>query len=95
MASSALSVLFEMVILLISNVISTMHGMMELFIDFMGSMDPVLSSGPGGIVLGMIVIGLVVFALAKFVFSSGKSIIILIILGVLLVAFLMLGSSGA
>ena len=93
MAESALGILFEMIFLLLSNVISTLLGLLELFIQFVGSMDPVVSSGPGGILLGVIVVGLVVFALAKFVFSSGKSIMILIILGILLILFLVVGNS--
>jgi len=93
MVESAIAVLFQMVWYMIGNVIETFMGLAGLFLKFMAAMGPVLSVGAGGVVLGIIVIGLVMFALAKFVFSSGKSIMILILLGILLVLFLLVGVS--
>ncbi len=91
MAEPALYVLYEMVLLIISNTIGTLSSLLGLFMRFMQSIGAVMGSGFGGFVLGFLVLGLVVFFLAKFVFSSGKTVLVLIAVGVMLLVLLFTG----
>jgi len=84
MVESPLAVIFEMVIAVLQNSVSTLYSLFgmsgELFrsVGFMGSINPL------GLVLGAIVLVLVLFFLGKFVLKSIKFIIILFIIGLIL-----------
>lgn len=93
MVESVISVIFEMVSLLVNNTAGTVKGMFELFLRFLGSIGLVIGSGFGGFVLGILILGFVGFFLAKFVFSSGKTILILMAAGFLLLLFLIMGTA--
>jgi hypothetical protein len=93
MAESALMALMEMVSLLISNTLGTLAGLARLFLEFMAHIGLVMGTSSGGFVLGFMLLGAVAFFLAKFVFSSGKAILMLIAAGVVLFVVLFIGIS--
>ena len=84
MAESPLAVIFEMVVTVLQNSVSTLQSLFgmsgELFtsVGFMGSINPL------GLVLGAIILVVVLFFLGKFVLKSIKFIIILFIIGLIL-----------
>jgi len=91
MADPAAWVLYEMVALIINNTVGTLVSLLRLLVQFMGSISMVMGVGLGGVVLGLLLLGVVLFFLAKFVFSSGKTIVFLIAAGVLLLLLIYMG----
>ncbi len=85
MADSPVGVLIEMVALVIQNTIGTIQSLWKLLIDLINTLTGATSSG--GPVMGFIAIVIlvaVIFLLAKFVFNSGKQIVILLAIGAFL-----------
>lgn len=92
MAEPVAWILYEMVALVIENTVGTLISLMRLFVLFTTSLGYVMGSGLGGFVLGFVILGIVIFLLGKFVFSSGKTVLIMIALGVLLLFLIYFGS---
>lgn len=91
MADSPIGVLIEMIALVIQNSIGTIQSLWKLLIDLINTLTGATASG--GPVMGFIAIVIlvaVIFLLAKFVFNSGKQIIILLAIGAFLFFVVML-----
>jgi hypothetical protein len=93
MAEPVAWILYEMIALIIENTIGTVIGLLRLFAHFTTSLGYIIGTGFGGFVLGFIILAIVIFLLGKFVFSSGKTILVLIALGILLLFLIYLGGS--
>ena len=93
MADPAAWIMYEMVRLIINNTVGTMVGLLRLFAQLTSSLSIVMGSGIGGLVIGLILLGIIGFLLVKFVFSSGKTIMIMIFAGLVLLFLIYLGSS--
>jgi hypothetical protein len=93
MADPAGWILFEMAALIIQNTASTLVSLLVLFGQFMASLGIVMGSGFGGFVLGLMILGIVCFLLAKFVFSSGRTILVMLVAGIVLLFLIYLGAS--
>jgi hypothetical protein len=93
MAEPVAWILYEMIALIIENTIGTLISLLRLFSQFTASLGIVMGSGFSGFVLGFIILGVVCFLLAKFVFSSGKTILILVVAGIVLLFLIYLGAS--
>jgi len=91
MAEPAAWLLYDMIALVIQNTIGTVISLMALFVRFLDSIGFVMGSGFGGFVLGFLVLGVAGFLLAKFVFSSGKTVFALIAIGMVLLVIIYLG----
>ena len=95
MAEPAAWVLYEMISLIIDNTIGTLVSLVVLFSQLLESIGLDMGSGLAGLLLGLIILGVVGFLLAKFVFSSGKTIIMLIGIGAILLFIIYLGMAMA
>ena len=93
MAEPVAWILYEMVALIIQNTVGTLVSLLRLFAQFTSSLGIVMGSGFGGFVLGFMILGVVCFLMAKFVFSSGKTILVMLLAGVVLLFLIYLGAS--
>ncbi len=84
--------LLEMIFVLLDNTIGTLQSLFVLFQDFFGGMMGISEiGGMPTFIFSVIIIGLVVFFLAKFFFKSAKTILLLIVVGIVMVAVLFMG----
>jgi hypothetical protein len=92
MAESPLLVIIEMINVLIENTLGTMLRMLGLSGDLANSLFS-LSSGGGGlaVALAFLILGAVIFFIAKFFFGSLKTVVKLIVVGLVIVAVLIIG----
>ncbi|MBN2042352.1 MAG: hypothetical protein JW754_00940 [Candidatus Aenigmarchaeota archaeon] len=89
--ASPLSVLIDMIFLLLDNTIGTIQSLFVLFQEFFGGLMGI--SEAGGMptfIFSVVIIGLVVFFLAKFFFKSAKTILLLVVVGIAMIAVLFL-----
>ena len=94
MSDAPLNILFEMIVLVMSNVIGTMLKLLGMFGQLVGSLLQVIGVGGGlGLVIGLVILGLVVYFLAKFFFGSMKTVIILAAAGVIVLFLIVWGLS--
>lgn len=90
---SPLFVIFEMVVLIISNTISTFGGIIGLFGKLAESLGIVSSvGGPIGFVISVIILGTVGFFIAKLFLGGGKKLVILVPLAIIVLFLITLGS---
>ena len=90
MAGSVLGTLLEMVILLVSNSIGTVRSLFGKFLELGGNAGALSSvGGPVGAVVGVLILAAVILLLGKFVLGTGKALIFLMIVGILLVLAVM------
>ncbi|GEM_PF-6769141 len=94
--ASPVYTLLEMVWTLASNSVTTMIDVLTLFNRFIVEMLGVSSSlgGAYGIVASLAIIAIVGYFIARFIMGAEKTIIILIIVGLILLWLLVLGVSG-
>jgi hypothetical protein len=92
MAESLLTIIIQMISLLFTNTASTFVGIIRLFGQLLESAG--LTSEVGGFLgfaVSVLVVGVVGYFIAKILFRSGKLMIILFIIGLVLVYLLLLG----
>jgi hypothetical protein len=75
-----------MVFLVLNKTAETAGDVLGLFTRFMESIGAVAASGIGGFVLALLILSLVLFCVWKFLFSSAKIIIILLLAGAAILA---------
>ncbi|MFH1978568.1 MAG: hypothetical protein ABIJ92_04555 [Candidatus Aenigmatarchaeota archaeon] len=92
MADAPLIVILEMIQLVIGNTMSTLSGIFGLFLELMGSLNPVSNIGIEGTILAGVLILIILFFMAKFFFSSWKQIFMLMLALVIVVALIIIGS---
>jgi hypothetical protein len=91
MVQPAVWILYEMVTLVLENSIGTLIGLLRLFAQFVASLSLVMGSGFGGFVLGFVILGLVGILLIRFLLTSGKTIAIMLAIGILLLYLIYMG----
>ncbi|RLI97847.1 MAG: hypothetical protein DRO99_02290 [Candidatus Aenigmatarchaeota archaeon] len=91
MPDSAFGVLYEIVTLVVSNTIGTVHEVLSLFYRFCQHVGLVMGSSFGGFVLGLILFGVVGIFIAKFFMSSGKTVMVLLAAAAILLVILFAG----
>ncbi len=84
MVESPLTVIFEMVFTILQNTISTLFSLLGMMGSLTQSLGFISSTGGLGFVLSVIILVAVLFFLTKFFFKSGKMILILFIIGIVL-----------
>lgn len=84
MVESPLIVIFEMVFTILQNTISTLFSLFGMMGSLTQSLGFVSSTGGLGFILAAVIFVVVLFLLTKFVLKSGKMIIILFIVGIVL-----------
>jgi hypothetical protein len=93
--ASPIWTLLEMVWMLASNSVTTVLDLMVLFSRLIGELGMVSSSGGiYGTVASIAIIAIVGYMIAKFIMGAEKTIIILIILGLILLWIVVLSSLG-
>lgn len=93
--ASPVYTLLEMVWALASNSVTTIIEVLSLFSRFINELMGMSSAGgPIGIVASVAIIAIVGFFIAKFIMGAQKTIIILIIVGLILLWLLVLGVAG-
>jgi hypothetical protein len=88
MVEAPLSVIFEMVVTILQNAVSTLSALFGLLMDLFQSLSFVGSMGSLGFVLAVVVLVVVLFFLGKFILKSGKMIIMLFVIGLVLLLVL-------
>jgi len=88
MVEAPLTVIFEMVQTILQNAVSTLSSLFGLLADLFQSLSFVGGTGGLGFVLAIIVLAVVLFFLGKFILKSGKLIIILFVIGLILLLVL-------
>ena len=88
MAESPLNVIFNMVVTVLQNTVSTLQSLFGMSGDLANSVGFMSSINPLGLVLGVIVLVVVLFFVGKFVLKSIKFIAILFIIGLILLFIL-------
>lgn len=90
MAGSTIGTLLEMIALIISNTISTLRGLFSKLLELGGNLGIVSSlGGPAGAIMAIVILAVVIFLLGKFILGTGKVLIFLMIIGILLVLAVM------
>jgi hypothetical protein len=84
MVDAPLAVIFEIIVAVIQGAVSTLFSIFRLMADLFQSLSFVGSTGGLGFFLAVIVMAVVLFFVGKFILKSGKMIIILFIIGILL-----------
>ncbi|MCD6495978.1 MAG: hypothetical protein J7K54_01780 [Candidatus Aenigmarchaeota archaeon] len=94
MSEGPLIVIFKMVALVIDNTVGTLTSIMGLTGDLFSSLSVVLSVGGGiGVVVFVGVLGIAGFFVFKFVLGSMKTLGMLILVALAIIAFLVVGFS--
>lgn len=88
MVESPLAVIFEMVFTILQNTVSTLMSLLGMMGSLFQSLGFVSSTGGLGFVLSVIVLAVVLFFLTKFFLKSGKLIIMLFVIGLVLLFLL-------
>ncbi len=89
---TAFDIILEILSYLIGSVISTSKVVIGLFAKLIGSLIPAAESGIGGTILAGIILFIVGYFVLKLVFKSGKTLLMLLVLAIIIVFFLMLGN---
>lgn len=94
--SSPVYTLLEMVWTLTSNSVTTIIDVLVLFNRFITEMLGVSSSlgGPYGLAASVLIIAVVGYFIARFIMGAEKTIIVLIIVGLILLWLMVLGMTG-
>ena len=87
--ADALSIILEMIWHIVSTTIHSAQVLSGLFQQLLGALLPVSLAGPGGAALAAIVLIIVGYFCLSFILGSGKSVLILLAIGIIIV-FLML-----
>ncbi|NIO22664.1 MAG: hypothetical protein JSW41_02200 [Candidatus Aenigmatarchaeota archaeon] len=88
MVEAPLTVIFEMVATILQNTVSTLMSLLGSMGNLFESLGFVSGMGGLGFVLAIVVFVVVLFFLGKFFLRSGKMIIILFVIGLLLLLVL-------
>ncbi len=89
--ADALSIILEMIWHIISTTIHSVKFLSGMFQQLLGALLPVSVAGPGGSLLAGVALLLVAYFLIKFIFRSGKEVVILLIVGIIIVLLLLAG----
>ncbi len=93
--ASPVYTLLEMVWALTSNSVTTIIELITLFSRFINELFSISAAGgPIGIMASVAIIAIVGFFIARFIMGAQKTIIILIIVGLILLWLLVLGVAG-
>lgn len=84
MVDAPLTVIFEMVVTILQNAVSTLFSLFGMMGNLSNSLGFISGTGSLGFVVAIVVMAVVLFFLGKFILKSGKLIIILFIVGFLL-----------
>ncbi len=87
-----LAIILEMVKVILSNTISTLVSLFQLFGNLSQTLAFIGSMGPLGFALAALVLGLVLLFLGKFLLRSWKLLAILFIIGLVLIWMLTVGA---
>ncbi len=94
MAEGPIYVILDMIVLVMQNTLGTIFGILGLSGNLMESLAAVTSAGGG---LGLLIVLVIIFAagffVVKFLLGSMKTMAILILLGLAILAFLFVGSA--
>ncbi len=93
MVEAPLTVIFEMVVMVFQNAVSTIFGLFGMMGNLSQSLSFISGTGSLGLILAVVVMAVVLFFVGKFVLKSGKLIIILFIIGLVMLT-LMFSSMG-
>ena len=85
MAGSTIGTLLEMIKAIISGALGTLQSLFGLFGDLGGNLDIVSRlGGPVGMIMAVVILAIVVFLFGKFVLGTGKIVIFLAAVGLLI-----------
>lgn len=94
MTEGPLIVIFNMITLLIENTVNTVASLFVLIRELFGSLAFVSAiGGAEGIMVTVFILAIVGVFLLKFFWGSLKTVLILVFLGFLILAFMLFGSS--
>jgi hypothetical protein len=88
MVDAPLDLIFEMVVTVLQNTVSTLFSLLGTLGDLFRSLGFVSSTGGLGFMLAIVVLAVVLFFLGKFILKSGKLIITLFLIGMVLLFLL-------
>lgn len=92
MASSPISIILDMVVLLLENTITTFYSILTMFGDLLGSLFNISGSGGSiGIFLALIIFGVVGYFVTRYFFSSAKTVFFLLLIGIFILFFVFFG----
>ena len=92
MADSPFEIVFQMIQVLVTNTVSTLIRIVELFGSLVSSLGVASETGGPIVFIGSIaLVSVVGFFIAKIVFGGGKRLLILIPLGIILFYLIILG----
>ena len=89
--ADALTIVLEMIWHIISTTIQSVKFLSEMFQKLLAALAPAYIAGPGGSLLAGVVLFLVAYFCIKFIFRSGKEIIVMLIIGIVIVVLLLAG----
>lgn len=90
---SPLSIIANMVAMLVNNTIDTLMAIINMFGDLLASLGFVSEvGGPLGFVVSIIIIAVVGYFVARIVIGSGKKLIIMLIIAIVLIYVLVLSA---
>ena len=81
---SPLGIIIGTVWIILEDVMHVLAVLVDMLFRLIKSLNPLSDSGPTGFIISIVVIFLVVFFIGRFVFDSGKSMLILIAAAVVL-----------
>lgn len=86
--SSVIEIIGKMIWTLITEGLGTIKTLTALFQELLGALLPISAAGPGGLFLAGIILFLVAYFIIRFIFKTSKTIIILIIIGIVILLLL-------
>jgi hypothetical protein len=92
MAQSPIATILEMIIVVIVSIAQTLGALFGLFVQLLGDLEFVSSLGLMGLIMSVVIVSVVVYFLGKFVLKSGKVLLPLFIVGVIILWILILAA---
>jgi hypothetical protein len=93
MATAPLFTVLEMIWLVVRNTMETTFSLLVLFSRLIGELGFVSDvGGSGGFLLSLIIIAAVGFGISKFVFGAEKTVVLLVIVGLIILWIIVLAS---
>jgi hypothetical protein len=94
MAEGPVFVILDMIALVIRNTLNTIFSLFGLSGDLLSSLSLVSAAGGGlGLIIVLVILAAVGFFIVKFLFGSMKTVSLLILAGLAILAFLFIGSA--
>jgi len=81
MAAGVAETIFEILWVMLTEIVKIVITLGKLFLQLLGAISPLASSGPIGFITSALIIGCIIYIVGKYVLHLGRNAIILIIFG--------------